>query len=177
MPWYHYVMEWMWIGDDEMEDIVIASEEQLEDIVSLRIEMQMEDWNTTLNQDFSYYADPFANITRKHIQERLNHSIYFALLYRDGEAAAMCAVEELSELPQITMCTGTKGKHGRIVSAYTRPEFRGRGYQQALTEHLLGFAREKNFIDITLTTSTPDAAHIYEKSGFHQTSSKYFLEL
>ena len=130
------------MGDDKMEGIMIASEEQLEDIVSLRIEMQIEDWNTTLNQDFSYFADPFANITRKHIQERLN-----------------------------------QGRHGRLVSAYTRPEFRGRGYQQNLTEYLLDFAKKKNFMDITLTTNTPDAAHIYEKSGFHQTSSKYFLSL
>lgn len=160
-----------------MEDIVIASEEQLEDIVALRIEMQMEDWNTTLNQDFSYYTDLFADITRKHIQERLNRSIYFALLYQDGKAVSMCAVEEFMELPQITVCTGIKGKHGRIVSAYTRPEFRGMGYQQSLTKFLIDFAREKNFIDVVLTTNTPDAAHIYEKSGFHQTSSKYFLSL
>lgn len=165
------------MGDDKMEGIMIASEEQLEDIVSLRIEMQIEDWNTTLNQDFSYFADPFANITRKHIQERLNQSIYFAIYYQNGKAVAICAVEELSELPQITMCAGSKGRHGRLVSAYTRPEFRGRGYQQNLTEYLLDFAKKKNFMDITLTTNTPDAAHIYEKSGFHQTSSKYFLSL
>lgn len=160
-----------------MKDIVIASEEQLEDIVSLRIEMQLEDWNTTLNQDFSYYSEPFAEITRKHIQDKLNQSIYFALLYLDGEIVAMCAIEELSVLPQITMCVGSKGKHGRLVSAYTKPEVRGRGYQQELTSFLIYFAKEKNFRDIILTTNTPDAAHIYEKSGFHQTSSRYFLAL
>lgn len=160
-----------------MEGIVIASEKELEDIISLRTEMQIEDWNVTLNQDFSYYAVPFADITRKHIQEKLNQSIYFALFYQNGKAVAICAVEELSELPQITMCAGTKGRHGRLVSAYTRPAFRGRGYQQALTEYLLDFARKKNYIDVTLTTNTPEAAHIYEKTGFHQTSSKYFLAL
>lgn len=160
-----------------MEGIVIASEKELEDIVSLRIKMQIEDWNITLNQDFSYYADPFADITRKHLQEKLNQSIYFALFYQAGKAVAICAVEELLELPQITMCADTKGRHGRMVSAYTRPEFRGMGYQQALTEYLLKFAKKKNFTDITLTTNTPDAAHIYEKTGFHQTSSKYFLSL
>lgn len=160
-----------------MKDIVIATEEQLEDIVSLRIEMQLEDWNMTLNQDFSYYAEPFAEITRKHIQDKLNQSIYFALLYLDGEIVAMCAIEELSQLPQITMCVGSKRKHGRLVSAYTKPEARGRGYQQELTHFLLHFAKEKNFMDIILTTNTPDAAHIYEKSGFRQTSSKYILTL
>lgn len=160
-----------------MKDIVIASEKQLEDIVSLRIKMQLEDWSTTLNQDFSYYAEPFAEITRKHIQDKLNRSIYFAILYLDGEAAAMCAIEELSELPQITMCVGSKGKHGRLVSAYTKPEARRQGYQQELTAFLLDFAKEKGFLDITLTTNTPEAAHVYEKSGFQQTSSKYYIQL
>lgn len=160
-----------------MKDIVIATEKQLEDIVSLRIEMQLEDWNTTLNQDFSYYSEPFAEITRKHILDKLNRTIFFALRYLDGEVVAMCAIEELSELPQITMCVGSRGKHGRLVSAYTKPEARGQGYQQELTAFLLRFAKEKNFVDITLTTNTPQAAHVYEKSGFHQTSSKYFLAL
>lgn len=34
-----------------MKKIFIASKENIEDIVSLRVEMQIEDWNTTLNRD------------------------------------------------------------------------------------------------------------------------------
>lgn len=160
-----------------MEKMVIASKSHLEDIVTMRIEMQIEDWNNTLNQDFSYYSKPFADITKKHIQEKLNRSMYFALFYIEDEAVAMCAIEELSELPQITMCAGSKEKHGRVVSVYTRPKYRGRGYQQELMKYLLHYAKEKGYMDITLTTNSPEAAHIYEKLGFHQISSKYFLAL
>lgn len=35
---------------------------------------------------------------------------------------------------------------------------------------------KERFCDITLTTNTPDAAHIYEKLGFQYISKKYFLE-
>lgn len=158
-----------------MKDLVIATDNNIDDIVALRVEMQIEDWNTTLNKDFSCYAEQFADITRKHLQEKLNQSIYFALMYFDDEAIAMCAIEELSELPQITVCTDNNGRHCNLVSVYTKPEYRCNGYQQELIRLLLDFAKEEQFNDITLTTNTPDAAHIYEKIGFKQISNKYFL--
>ena len=96
-----------------MKNIFIATKDNIEDIVSLRVEMQIEDWNTTLN----------------------------------------------------------KG----LVSVYTKPEYRGKGYQQEVLKHLLDYAKKENFNDITLTTNTPDAAHIYEKAGFKLISNKYFL--
>lgn len=160
-----------------MEDLIIASKKHIDDIVALRVEMQIEDWNATLNKDFSCYAEPFANITREHIQDKLNKSIFFALMYFDDEVIAMSAIEELFELPQITVCTDDKGRHGCVVSVYTKPEYRGNGYQQQLIRYLLDFAKKQHFNDITLTTNTPDAMHIYEKVGFERISNKYFLTL
>ncbi len=160
-----------------MKTLVIASEKNIEDIVSLRVQMQIEDWNRTVNRDYSCYAENFAEITRKHIQKRLNDSLFFALLYLDGEAVAMCAIEELSELPQMIVCANPNGRHCCLVSVYTKPAHRGHGYQQECMQYLLNFAKEKRFTDISLTTNTPDAAHIYKKVGFKWISDKYFLEL
>ena len=98
-------------------------------------------------------------------------------MYFDDEVIAMCAIEELFELPQITVCTDDKGRHGCVVSVYTKPEYRGNGYQQQLIRYLLDFAKKQHFNDITLTTNTPDAMHIYEKVGFERISNKYFLTL
>lgn len=95
----------------------------------------------------------------------------------DEKPIAMCAIEELSELPQITVCTDSDGRHGCIVSVYTKPEFRGKGYQQELIKYLLSFGKSEHFNDITLTTNTPDAEHIYQKVGFKMISNKYFLSL
>ena len=62
-----------------MTKIVIADSDNINDIVTLRVEMQIEDWNKTLGKDFSCYSDEFAQITNKHLTERLNKSIFFAI--------------------------------------------------------------------------------------------------
>ena len=160
-----------------MKKILTASENNIGDITALRVEMQIEDWNKTLNSDFSSYADKFAEITENHLRKNLNKTIFFALMYIDNFPIAMCALEELSELPQITVCTEKNRRHCSIISVYTKSEYRGKGYQQELLKYLLNFAKIHGFSDIALTTNTPDAAHIYEKFGFKLISNKYFLLL
>ena len=95
-------------------------------------------------------------------------------MYIEGKPVAMAALEELSELPQITICSAKNGRHCCLVSVYTKPDYRGKGYQQQVIKYLLEFAQSEGFTDIMLTTNTPDAIHIYEKFGFKQISSKYF---
>lgn len=67
-----------------MKNLVIASKEHIDDIVRLRVEMQIEDWNTTLNKDFSCYAESFAKITREHIQEKLIILINFVSILKSS---------------------------------------------------------------------------------------------
>ncbi len=160
-----------------MTKIVIADSDNINDIVTLRVEMQIEDWNKTLGKDFSCYSDEFAQITNKHLTERLNKSIFFAIMYIDDEPIAMSALEELSELPQITICSNKNKRHCCLVSVYTKTDYRGNSYQQQVINYLLKFAKAKGFTDITLTTNTPDAIHIYEKFGFKQISNKFFKAL
>lgn len=160
-----------------MNKTAIATFENIGDIVDLRVEMQIEDWHNTWGKDFSCYSDEFAQITRKHLENKLNRSIFFAVMYMDDKPVAMAALEELSELPQITVCNDKNGRHCCLVSVYTKPDYRGKGYQQKVIKRLLAFAKSKGFTEITLTTNTPDAIHIYEKFGFKKISSKYFLGL
>ncbi len=160
-----------------MKRIRIAKEADIDDIVELRVAMQIEDWTFTLNQDFSVYSELFYEITKNHVKEHLNQSLFFALMYLEGKPIAMCGLEELGELPQITACTGDNGRHGCIVSVYTKPAYRGKGYQQEVIGCLLDFAKRARFHEITLTTNTPDAMHIYEKFGFRKVSDKYYLEV
>lgn len=160
-----------------MNKTVIATFENIDDIVDLRVKMQIEDWSKTLGKDFSCYSHEFAQITKRHLEDKLNITIFFAVMYIDDKPVAMAALEELSELPQITVCSDKNGRHCCLASVYTKPDYRGKGYQQQVIKCLLKFAKSKGFTDITLTTNTPDAIHIYEKLGFEQISSKYFLNL
>jgi GNAT superfamily N-acetyltransferase len=159
-----------------MKNILIAQDKNINDIVDLRVTMQIEDWRVTLARDYSEYAEQFAEITKKHLLDKLGKSIYFAMMYIDEQPVAMCGLEELSELPQITVCSAPNNRHCCVVSVYTKPSYRGKGYQQELIRFLIDFAKKEHFNDITLTTNTPAAAHIYEKVGFKNISNKYFLE-
>lgn len=160
-----------------MKRIVIADSLYIDAISKLRVEQQIEDWNNTSGKSFEEYSDEFFRITKEHLTAKLNESLYFVLMYIDDLLVAMCALEELSELPQITVCSEKNHRHGWISSVYTKPSYRGNGYQQELMRVLLDLAENKGFTEITLTTNTPDAKHIYEKFGFEYISDKYYLNL
>ncbi len=156
--------------------IVRADLSHIDVIADMRVAQQVENWTNILEKDFAVYAEQYRQVTVSYLRRRLNHSLFYVIKYVDDEPVAMSALEEQDELPPITVCIDNK-RHGWVVSVYTKPEHRGRGYQQALMKELLQMARERGFGDVTLTTNRPDAIHVYEKAGFRHTSDKYFLKL
>ncbi len=158
--------------------IKIADFTDIESITSLRAEQQIEDWNkTAAGKEFSKYEKNFSEITKNHLLKNLNITVYFAIMYYDALPIAICALEEGDELPQITVCERPNSRSGSLVSVYTKSDYRGKGYQQKLLNLLLNFAKEQGFTDITLTTNTNDAKHIYKKFGFKYISDKYYLKI
>lgn len=125
-----------------------------------------------MGECFDKYTDDFYKITKNICVNELK-------MYVDGFPADMFAIEELNELQQITLCVNNtqSNRHGWVVSVYTKPNYRGRGYQQKLIKSLLDFSKTVDFDEITLTTNTNDEKHIYEKVGFKYISDKYFLSL
>lgn len=161
-----------------MVEIKLADRQDIQALTVLRVEQQIEDWENTLpSADFKQFETEFKKVIAQYLETHLNKSIYFEMMYIDGIPVAMCGLEELDELPQITVCLDRHYRHGSIVSVYTRPEYRGKGYQQQLVNVLLNFAADEKFSDITLTTNTADAIHIYEKFGFQYISNKYYLDV
>ena len=68
------VQNWTWFGRIKIKEKIImatgmqkqismkiADKSDMEDLVALRVEMQIEDWERTLNQDFSGYAQKLEN--------------------------------------------------------------------------------------------------------------------
>lgn len=97
-------------------------------------------------------------------------------MYIEEKAVSMCALEVKDNLPQITICENFSDKSAELVSVYTTPEYRGRGYMQLLLDYFLDFEVKQGYTDIVLSTNTPDAKHIYEKFGFRHISDKYYLK-
>ncbi len=159
-------------------EIKLADQQDIQALTLLRTEQQIEDWENTLPfANFKPFEFEFKEIVTRHLETCLNKTIYFEMMYIDGVPVAMCGLEELNEFPQITVCLDRNYRHGSLVSVYTRPDYRGKGYQQQLVKAMLRFANDEGFSDITLTTNTADAIHIYEKFGFRYISNKYYLDV
>lgn len=156
-----------------MTEIKICTKEDIETIAHMRADQQIEDWG----EEYRQYAERFYGETKVHLEKHLGESLFFFMLFSDGEPAAMCALEETGELPQINICVGEISRHGYLVSVYTKPEYRGRGYQQMLIKELLDFAREKRFATLSLTTNEEISKHIYRKAGFSYLSDKFNIVL
>ncbi len=171
-------MEYPWLTalSSDPNRIARADLSHIDAIADMRVAQQVEHWTHTLEKDFSVYAQQYRDVTVSYLRRRLNHSLFYVLKYVDDVPVAMCALEEQDELPPITVCIENK-RHGWVVSVYTMPNHRGKGYQQVLMQELLQMARERGFGDVTLTTNRPDAIHVYEKAGFRHVSDKYFLKL
>ncbi len=158
--------------------IKIADSEDIENLARMRVVQQIEDWEKTLpNCTFDGYAEKFYVLTKDYLLARLNKSIFYFVMYEQNKLIAMCAIEETESLPQITACAGNAGRSGCIAGVYTLPENRGKSLQQILMKNLLDFAKKQGFDEITLTTNTPDAKHIYKKLGFKYISDKFYLSL
>lgn len=157
--------------------IKIADKDDIEIIARMRTEQQIEDWNfTSLNKEYSKYAEQFFDLTRNYLIEKLNRKIFFAIMVLNDIPVAMCAIEILDTLPQITACELENVRAGEVVAVYTRRQYRGMGYQQRLLKFLLDFAENEGFCDLVLTTNTDDAQHIYKKLGFRYISNKYYYK-
>lgn len=157
--------------------IKIAEKDDIEIIVQMRTEQQIEDWNlTSANKEYSKYADYFFDLTKDYLFENLNRKIFFAIMVFDDIPIAMCAIETLETLPQITACEFENFKAGEVVAVYTRKQYRGKCYQQRLLKFLLDFAKNEGFCNLVLTTNTNDAQHIYKKLGFRYISNKYYYK-
>lgn len=61
------------------QEMIIATNCNIDDIVELRVEMQIEDWNNTLSKDFSCHSIEFAKITKNHLIENLINQYFLQL--------------------------------------------------------------------------------------------------
>ena len=120
--------------------IVRADLSHIDVIADMRVAQQVENWTNILDKDFAVYAAQYRQVTVSYLHRRLNHSLFYVIKYVDDEPVAMSALEEQDELPPITVCIDNK-RHGWVVSVYTKPEHRGRGYQQALMKEVARICR------------------------------------
>lgn len=147
-----------------MEIIRKLEFQDLEELIKIRIQYQIEKYNSTVN------IDKLEKETRIYLKQRLNKDIYFFGAFVDDKLVSICGLTISNYLPQVD---DLMGYVGLICSVYTKPEYRKRGYQHKTLEKILQFAKLINIKRLHLTAKNEYAINMYKKFGFEH-STDYF---
>lgn len=136
----------------------VAKYEDIEEISRLRIMQQKDDWQELYpNKDEDFYK-----ITKKYLEEHLNHDIFFFIETIDDKIIATCGLQIIKYMPQCV----ESGIEGYICDVFTLKEYRRKGIQTNLIRECIKFAKENNIVKLKLLSDNPEAISIYRKQGF-----------
>ena len=154
-----------------MEDymIRIASHEDIEELSTLRLMQQKDDWGDLYpNKDEELYE-----VTKKYLEKHLNKDIYLFVEVINNKIVATCGLQVIEYMPQCI----ENGIKGYICDVFTLNEYRKKGIQTNLIKNVLEYAKENYITDLSLSSDNPDAIRIYQKFGFKQDELIMKLEI
>ena len=134
-------------------------EENIEEIIPLRIALQKVDFENNLGID----EDVLINETRKFLKENLNKELFMYGVYVDNQLVSICGLTIFKYFPQ---ADDLSCKVGYITCVYTKDEFRQRGYQKRVFEECVNLGKELGIKRFKLSTKNPIAMRMYEQYGF-----------
>ena len=139
-----------------MVDIRIATKDDIESLMSIRLEMLKVVNN--LPEDYEY-SDELKNESRDYF---LNGD-QMTVLACDGDEAIGCA--SMSFIRIMPTFNHPTGKRAHLMNVYTREEYRRQGIAQKMVELLIEKTWEKGATEISLDATTL-GRHLYERIGF-----------
>lgn len=149
--------------------IKIASHEDIDEISTLRLMQQKDDWGDLYpNKDEELYE-----VTKKYLEKHLNNDIYLFVEVINNKIVATCGLQVIEYMPQ---CIGN-GIKGYICDVFTLNEYRKKGIQTNLIKNVLEYAKENYITDLSLSSDNSDAIRIYQKFGFKQNELIMKLEI
>lgn len=140
-------------------NIRLATMDDIEQLVNLRILQQQEDWGS----EYIDYDGDFYNRTLNALDDFLRwESGVIFIAETKGKVIATCGLQKINMLPQCN----DDGKYGYIFNVFTVKEFRKRGIQSLLIEKVLNYSKEMCITEIKLETDSEIAINLYKKYGF-----------
>lgn len=133
--------------------------ENIEDIIPLRISLQKVDFENKLGIEEKILEDK----TREFLKENINKDLFMYGVYVNKELVSICGLTIFKYFPQ---ADDLSCKVGYITSVYTKEEYRKKGYQKKVFEKCIELGKEKGIKKFTLSTKNPIAMKMYEKFGF-----------
>lgn len=143
-----------------MFTVRLATVEDLEVLVQLRVAMQSEVSRTTGG---SGHLPSFEDATRRYFQETLGTGEFLAWLAEaDG---AIVGTSGLVFFRRAPTPRNLLGRDAYVLNMYTTPEWRGRGVASALLAELIAYVRTTGVCTIRLHAEK-GARPIYSRAGF-----------
>ncbi|SDB13773.1 Ribosomal protein S18 acetylase RimI [Pseudobutyrivibrio sp. YE44] len=139
-----------------MVDIRIATQDDIDCLMSIRLEMLKVVNNLPEDYEFS---DEIINESRDYF---LNGD-QMTVLAIDGNAVIGCA--SMSFIRIMPTFGHPTGKRAHLMNVYTRPEYRRQGIAQKMVELLIEKTWEKGTTEISLDATTLGRP-LYKKIGF-----------
>lgn len=140
-----------------------ATMDDLEQVISLRIEFLSDCWQQDCSSDMALLAS-----TREYVERNLpTHALRVWFAETGGEIITTGGMIFFDRMPTV----GNKiGREAYLLSVYTRPAWRGRGIANVMMREMIDHAWEAGVGRIFLHAS--DAGRpIYEKLGFTTTGT------
>jgi putative acetyltransferase len=130
-------------------DTVISIDDPRREDVRALVALHLAFSRGTTPAEFSFALD---------LDELLRPDVTFFTARRDGQVVAMAALKRLD------------GTHAELKSMHTREGDRNLGIGRTMVAHLLEFARQRGYRQVSLETGTTDefapARALYQRSGF-----------
>lgn len=145
-------------------EIRLATIEDKEKLVNLRIDQQKADWGAEYEDvDNSFYtrtSDALDEFLVEKGKVGKKGIIYVAVV--NNCIVATCGLQRIMLLPQCN----DRGRYGYIFNVYTIPVYRHKGLQNLLFKEVLAYAKRENISEISLETDNEIAIKLYKKFGF-----------
>lgn len=142
-----------------------ANLDDIKDLVELRIEYLLEDYNEISQNKLSLIADNLPSYFSNHLNKDL-----FVYVCRIENIIISCCFLYISEKPSNPVFIN--GKIGTILNVYTKPQFRRKGIAGELIKLLLVESEEIN-LDFVELKATDSGYNLYKSLGFEDVTSKY----
>lgn len=140
-------------------EIKILNKENIEEIILLRIALQMVDFENNLGIE----QEILENRTRQFLKENLGKDLFMYGAYVNKRLVSICGLMIFKYFPQ---ADDLSCKVGYITCVYTKDEYRKMGYQKKVFEKCIEYGKSLGISRFKLSTKNPVAMKMYESFGF-----------
>ena len=145
----------------------IATIDDIEDLMDIRLEMLRIVNNLKQNQDFS---DELVTYSRKYFIDGNQET---CLVFDNGVAIGCASISYIEVMPTFSHPTG---KRAHLMNVYTRAEYRRQGIARKMVQILIDKAKRKGVTEISLD-ATESGRPLYESLGFSASDECMVMDL